>query len=127
MGNFGKLNYYMGRRAHVEGRTAVYPEVDFCKHPEAICSPDYDPSIKWVAGFFYHLNAVQPYNHDGWNYYDELIAYVDSGMNTNSFIDGVSGIVNRGCHNPDCGSGALHAKNERRKNFEDVLKAMGLK
>ena len=27
----GKLNYYMGFRAAGEGRSALYPEIDFCK------------------------------------------------------------------------------------------------
>ena len=38
--------------------------------------------------------------------------WVDNGMNTGdaSFINGASGIVNRGCHNPpNCGTGELHA------------------
>jgi hypothetical protein len=38
--------------------------------------------------------------------------WVDNGMNTgdSSFINGASGIVNRGCHNPpNCGTGELHA------------------
>ena len=27
----GKLNYYLGSRAADEGRTALYPNIDFCK------------------------------------------------------------------------------------------------
>merc|ERR1719277_1857554 len=31
--NFGKLNYYMGKRGHTEGRSVLYPAIDFCKNP----------------------------------------------------------------------------------------------
>jgi hypothetical protein len=127
--NFGKLNYYMGARAAREGRDALFPGVDFCKNPGAICDGSGPPELKWVAGFFYWLNSVQPYSKSDWKYMDELTRWVDGGMNMNdhSFIDGASGIVNRGCHNPPhCGTGELHAINERRQNFKAVLTAMGL-
>lgn len=127
--NFGKLNFFMGKRAADEGRTAVYPSIDFCKNPNSICDPSSPPELKWVAGMFYWLNAVQPYNSGGWNYITELKKWVDNGMKTTdkSFINGASGIVNRGCHNPpNCNTGELHAGTERAANFEKVLKAMGL-
>jgi len=126
--NFGKLNFYAGKRAKDEGREANYPHIDFCKNPGAICDPSSPPELKWVAGFFYWLNSVQPYDVRGWNYINELTAWVDNGMDLNdhSFIDAVSGIVNRGCHDPPCGTGALHAREERRKNFAEVMRAMHL-
>lgn len=31
--NFGKLNYFLGKRAADEGRESRYPDVDFCKDP----------------------------------------------------------------------------------------------
>mmetsp|Transcript_15457 Transcript_15457/g.22821 ORF Transcript_15457/g.22821 Transcript_15457/m.22821 type:complete len:150 (+) Transcript_15457:887-1336(+) len=101
--NFGKLNYYLGKRAAVEGRDVLYPSVDFCKRPDSVCDPNEDGSIKWVAGFFFHLNAVQNYDNGGWNYYEELKKYVNGGMTDTAFINGVSGSVNRGCHNPPNG------------------------
>lgn len=109
--NFGKLNFYMGARASREGRSSLYPKIDFCKNPGSICDPTSPPELKWVAGFFYWLNAVQPYSQGGWNYYAELKKWVDGGMNVNDagFINGASGIVNRGCHNPPhCKTGELH-------------------
>lgn len=125
--NFGKLNYYLGKRADVEGRDALYPAVDFCERPDSVCDPNEDASIKWVAGFFYHLNAVQKYDSAEWSYYEELKKYVDGGLTNNDFINGVSGIVNRGCHNPpNCGTGELHGGADRRNNFQTVLKAMKL-
>jgi predicted chitinase len=127
--NFGKLNYFMGKRAAQEGRSSIYPDIDFCKNPGAICEPDGPGELKWVAGFFYWLNAVQPYSSGGWNYMDELKKLVDGGMTQAdvSFINGASGIVNRGCHNPpNCGTGELHGGSARVNNFRKVLRAMGL-
>jgi len=46
------------------------------------------------------MESVQTYNERGWNYIAELRKYVAGGMTGNAFIDGVSGIVNRGCHDP---------------------------
>lgn len=46
------------------------------------------------------MESVQSYNNDGWDYLTELRTFVDKGMTDQSFIDGVSGIVSRGCHNP---------------------------
>eukprot|EP00929_Paragymnodinium_shiwhaense_P097023 TRINITY_DN587_c0_g2_i1.p1 TRINITY_DN587_c0_g2~~TRINITY_DN587_c0_g2_i1.p1 ORF type:complete len:537 (-),score=85.97 TRINITY_DN587_c0_g2_i1:404-2014(-) len=127
--NFGKLNYYLGKRAANEGRVSAYPQVDFCKNPGAICGPDGPSELKWVAGFFYWLNSVQPYSSGSWNYQAELKKWVDGGRKRgeNSFINGASGIVNRGCHNPpNCGTGELHGGAARIANFNKVLDAMGL-
>jgi hypothetical protein len=45
-------------------------------------------------------------------------------MTGNGFIDAVSGIVNRGCHNPPCGTGPLDGGMERADNFKKVLLAL---
>jgi len=126
--NFGKLNYYIGKRAADEGRSALYPSIDFCKNPGKICSQDGPKELKWIAGLFYWLNAVQPYEQGGWNYLAELKKWVDGGMNLadTSFINGASGIVNRGCHNPpNCGTGELHGGANRIAHFKTVLEAVG--
>jgi len=127
--NFGKLNYYIGKRAASEGRASLFPSIDFCKNPSAICEPGSPPELKWVAGFFYWLNAVQTYSKEGWTYQAELKKWVDGGMDLGDkgFINGASGIVNRGCHNPpNCGTGELHGGSARVENFRKVLTAMGL-
>lgn len=46
------------------------------------------------------MESVQSYNVDGWDFTTELRKFVEGGMTGTGFIDGVSGIVNRGCHNP---------------------------
>ena len=53
-----------------------------------------------LAGEFYWMESVQSYNEGGWDYTSELRKFVEGGMTGTGFIDGVSGIVNRGCHNP---------------------------
>jgi len=128
--NFGKLNYFAGKKAAERGAAALYPNVDFCKTPDVICSPEY-PSLRWFAGFFYWLNDVQPYDSRGARYMDTLTAWVDSGANPAdySLVDMASGIVNRGCHDAPlegqggvdiCGNGEVHAWEQRRQNFQHI-------
>jgi len=130
--NFGKLNYFLGKRAHQEGRDSAYPNIDFCKQPDAICASTEHPELKWIAGLFYWAESVQVYGErgEGWNYTEELKKFVDGGLQNadsdSGFIHAVSGIVNRGCHSPPCGSGALDGGADRAKNFKAVLTAMGL-
>jgi len=122
--NFGKLNYYMGARAQSRGEAARFPDIDFCRDPQAICSSTRYPELKWIAGLFFWMNSVQSYKHEEWAYEDQLRAFVDGGMNSNSFIDGISGIVNRGCHS-NCPTGPVLKMEQRRSNFYTVLQAMG--
>ena len=124
MCNFGKLNYYLGKRAFLEGRDSRYPDIDFCRDPEIICKSEEHKELKWIAGFFYWVDQVQPYNTGGWNYLAELKHFVDGGMTGDAFINSVSGIVNRGCHNPPCGTGDLDGGPERAENFFRILKAL---
>lgn len=46
------------------------------------------------------MESVQKYDVEGWNYMERLEEFVDGGFSDPSFINAVSGIVNRGCHNP---------------------------
>ncbi|KAL3788522.1 hypothetical protein HJC23_006560 [Cyclotella cryptica] len=124
--NFGKLNYYLGARAAKEGRDAPYPKLDFCKDPEIICSSEENKELKWIAGMFYWMESVQKYDSGGWNYMDELKAFVNGGFSDPGFINAVSGIVNRGCHNPPCGTGAVDGGPERSNNFQKALSIFGL-
>jgi Chitin binding Peritrophin-A domain len=122
--NYGRLNYYFGKRAHDEGRNSRYPTLDFCKTPDAICSSEELPELKWIAGMFYWIDSVQAYEADGWNYITELHNFVDGGLQDDAFIHAVSGIVNRGCHNPPCASGDIDGGPERVQNFQKVLAAL---
>ena len=68
--------------------------------PGIICSSEEHQELKWIAGMFYWIESLQSYDERGWNYMEGLHAFVDGGMADNSFIDKVSGVVNRGCHDP---------------------------
>ena len=126
--NFGKLNYYLGARAAREGRGSLFPDIDFCRDPQAICSSTKYPQLKWVAGLFYFMTEVQPWNDTRFNYVSRVRAFVDGGMaaSDTSLIDAVSGIVNRGCPAASCSTGPVDGLADRRANFRTVLSAMGL-
>merc|ERR1711881_382349 len=128
--NFGKLNYFAGARAAREGREALFPDVDFCKRPDSICNSVEHPDLKWVAGLFFYAKEVQLYpTDDSWNfdYEAELKYFTDNGdINDRSFIDKVSGIVNRGCPSLNgCSAGPTHEAHKRAQNFQTVLRAFG--
>jgi predicted chitinase len=129
--NYGKMNYFSGKRAASDGRPALFPDVDFCKTPEQVCTSTKYPELKWFSGLFYWINAVQDYDDGKYNYKAQLKDFVDSGFPNpgadTGFIRGVSGIVNRGCADPpNCGTGPLDGGAERAENFQKVLKAMKL-
>lgn len=125
--NYGKLNYFMGRRAYEEGRPALYPEIDFCKFPQGICSSDdtYSGELQWMVGFFEWADRIQTYDVNGWNYIKQLKAFTDGGYKDFSFVDAVSGIVNLGCHDPPCPGFSTavdpHNKRERNDTFQRLL------
>lgn len=130
--NFGILNHHLGR-THLDPAKflppaqVLYPDIDFCEDPEVICRSTEHPELKWIAGLFYWMSSVEAYDQGGWRYLDQLRAYVAGGMTDDGFIDAVSGIVNRGCHNPPCATGPVDGGDERRQNFHKVLEVMGLK
>jgi len=70
---------------------------------------------------FYWVESLQSYEKNGWTYMEELHKFVDGGMSDTSFINAVSGIVNRGCHDPPCGTGPVDGLHERAGNFHKVL------
>jgi predicted chitinase len=129
--NFGTLNHFLGAthldpNSHGRPAQVLYPDIDFCADPEVICSSTEHPELKWIAGLFYWMSSVQTYEADGWNYLDNLRAYVDGGLTGTALIDAASSIVNRGCHTGNCETGAVDGTEVRRANFEKVLVAMGL-
>merc|ERR1712072_1555454 len=119
-----------GARAAREGRESLFPTVDFCKRPDSICNSTEHPDLKWVAGLFFYSKEVQLYpTDDAWRFdYDaELKYFTDAGdINDRSFIDKVSGIVNRGCPSLNgCSAGPTHEAHKRAENFKTVLRAFG--
>jgi hypothetical protein len=53
-----------------------------------------------------------------------LKAFVDGGMSDSTFIDAISGIVNRGCPKSSCPAGEVDGIADRRANFQQVLKVL---
>ena len=100
--NFGKLNKKLGEGA---GGNALYPQIDFCKNPQAVC--DGPNELKWVAGIFFWVSDPQNYDNDGFNYKDGVNKFVQMGcaddpdkQGCDFLFEYASGIVNRGCHDP---------------------------
>ena len=122
----GKLNYYLGKKAFDEGRSSArYKEVDFCKDPSAICRGHYEDNemnaeIRWLMGMLYWINKVQSYKQNGWNYLVNLHNFVDGGMVDTDFMDDVSRIVTRGCHD-EGGCGHPVSSVERKERFDKVM------
>jgi hypothetical protein len=69
---FGRLNHAIGKRAAMDGRPSLYPDIDFCKNPEAICSSQHSNELQWVVGMFHWTKTVQTYNENGWSFMDNL-------------------------------------------------------
>lgn len=129
--NFGVLNHHLGR-GHLDPARfprpaeVLYPDVDFCRDPGAICASPAHPELKWIAGLLYWMSSVEGYEADGYRYRAAVRTFVEGGLRDSAFIDSVSGIVNRGCHAPPCATGPVDGLEERRANFGRVLAAMGL-
>jgi len=117
----------------------LYADMDLCSNPELICSSTEHKEIKWIAGLFFWMNSVQAYQgsgkYAGWNYKTELKKYVDSDFGKNnyqplnniSFINSISGIVNRGCPDSKCpDTGDVHGKVQRVNNFKKAMKGLGV-
>ena len=129
---YGKLNYFLGKRAHDEGRPSLYPDIDFCANPQAVCSERVRrPDLPWIAGLFRWVTEVQPYDSDGFDYVTRLRDFVDGGLVDGSFPLAVSGIVAEGCHAPPCAGGSGRAGDrpfdgsDRAATFARALRLFG--
>jgi len=123
---YGKLNYHLGKRAHDEGRPSMYPDVDFCRDPQAVCSHEKYPDLKWIAGMFRWITEVQTYDQGDFNYMNRLIRFVDGGLQDWTFVHGMSGIVTQGCHEPPCIEGVEFDGADRMATFKKTLRLLGL-
>ena len=122
--NIGKLNYYLGKRAHDERGEGLFRKIDFCKQPGATCEMGTE-DIRWIVGMFEWIERVQNYQ-GGWNYMANLRRFVRDGLKDDSFIDTVSSIFVRGCHTEKdgCSGSKVTKKERRRENFYWVLEAL---
>ncbi|KAL7531969.1 hypothetical protein ACHAXR_004339 [Thalassiosira sp. AJA248-18] len=126
VGNIGKLNYYLGKRAYDERGEGKFPGIDFCLNPEATCaSEEGTEELRWITGLFEWIERVQGYPE--WSYIDNLEKFVDGGMKDETFFETVSSIFTRGCHLRDCSySLGVTMKEKRKENFKKVLELLGL-
>ncbi len=120
--NIGKLNYYLGKRGADIGNNTLYPTVDFCRFPEAPCAGSNSEELRWIVAFFEWAERVQRYLSPNWQFDEKLIEFVDNGMvDDNSFIDSVSRILSRGCHEYDCSEFEVRMLDRRRSNFYLII------
>ena len=56
----------------MDGRPSLYPDVDFCKNPESVCSSQHSNELQWVVGMYHWTKVIQPYNENGWSFMDNL-------------------------------------------------------
>lgn len=118
----GRLDYYLGKRATVEGFFSRYPDINFCSTPNAICDDaDRTRELRWVLGLFEWADRVQSYNDSGWNYMQELQKFYDGGMVGDEFIFHVINILTRGCHNGLCAENDIRFREKRRDNFRKII------
>ena len=112
------------------------PYFNLCKTPELICNTDKFPELKWVAGFNYWLESVQTSQKDDsldWKGFKAMLEAADNSVKGHqsktdptsdfkAFVDGCSGLVNRGCPSRDsCPSGAVDHADFRLACSQKVL------
>jgi hypothetical protein len=124
---YGKLNHFLGKKSADEGRPSMFPDVDFCLDPGAVCSNQKYPNMKWITGLFRWVMDIQTYYAEDFDYINELIRFVDGGFSDWSFIHRVSGIVTQGCHKPPCLDGAQFDGALRKDMFVKTLQIFGLR
>eukprot|EP00804_Cyclotella_cryptica_P021002 CCRYP_009303-RD/>CCRYP_009303-RD protein AED:0.09 eAED:0.09 QI:102/0.93/0.93/1/0.8/0.62/16/340/1751 len=113
---YGKLNYYLGSKGAAERRKAMYPDIDFCRNPGAICSDRRAPELRWVTGMFYWANQIQR-NRGDIDYLGILKDYVNGGdFEDSSFIDVLNSAL----------GGSPNVIANRTHAFFEALKAFGL-
>jgi hypothetical protein len=124
----GKLDKFIGQGA-VERGVYVYPDINFCSNPEAICNDRRTNELRWVLGMLEWSDRVQSYSNidGGWTYVNELKRFVDGGMIDETFFDGVINILKRNCHDDSCPNRwVLDEENDvlqsnRRINFRRII------
>ncbi|KAL3758302.1 hypothetical protein ACHAWU_004267 [Discostella pseudostelligera] len=120
--NIGKLNYYLGKKGADLGNNTLYPTVDFCRFPEAPCAGTYTQELRWIVALFEWAERVQRYTSPNeWQFDEKLIEFVDNGMIDDTFIDSVSRILSRGCHEYGCSELEARMLERRRSNFYLII------
>jgi len=122
--NLAKINFFLGKGGADIGRSTLYPTINFCQNPEVTCTSTdgVGERLRWDTAFFEWSERIQRYEVDGWTFRDQVMHYVDTGMTSDSFIDGVSRILTIGCHEIGC-SNVTEARllDKRRTYFEMIV------
>jgi len=118
---YGKLNYYLGKRAAESRRPSIYPDIDFCRNPSAICTdPERGPELRWLTGMFYWAHTIQRNRYN--DYLTILQQYVDTNVvsgnfkEDTSFMDTLNEIL----------GGSPDDISNRTSTFEIALEVFGL-
>ena len=115
--SYGKLNHYLGAKAAAEGRPSIYPDINFCTNPGAICSDKRSDELRWVTGMFHWSTSVQKKRARDSPYLESLQTFVDEGNFTaTAFIDGVNYML----------GGSDDDAVKRSEKFFDALRAFDL-
>ena len=85
--------------------------------------------MRWITGLFDWIYRVQSYEADGWSYMKALRKYVDNGFVDDDgerypFIDTVSSVFVRDCHDIKCSNLPVPKRDLRRSNFDKVMEIM---
>ncbi|EJK72608.1 hypothetical protein THAOC_05842 [Thalassiosira oceanica] len=114
-----KLANTAGRTDNAGGaefeRTTKYPDIDFCRFPESICTSIYGSELRWLTGLFEWSERVQRYETEFWNYRGKLETFVKNGFRGRSFVDSISRILVKGCHLENCAESEARMLGLRRQ------------
>ena len=81
--------------------------------------------LRWLMGMMYWINTVQTYDQDGWSYLEKLKCFTDGSGIDAEFLEQVSRIVTRGCHDQSsCGYAV--STDERHSKFKKILHYFGV-
>ena len=119
--NIGKINYYLGSKAALDGRSSLYPDTDFCKFPEATCSSNFSEEMRWTVAMFEWANRIQGYESSSWTYEKQLRKFVNGGMIDDSFIMTVGRVLSNDCHQIACSTNEVRMADQRKENFYLIL------
>jgi hypothetical protein len=114
--SYGKLNHWIGAKATAEKRKNLYPDIDFCKNPGAICTDKRSPELQWITGVFHWVQTVQRSRGDI-QYFQTLKAFVDRGDYADkTFINMVNTLL----------GGTAEDSSKRSDTFFNILRAFNM-
>ena len=138
--SMGKFNFFFGSKAAQDGRSARYPNVNFCTDPEMVCSADSPKSreMRWVLAMFEWVDRVQNHNihgNHGWDYTERTVHFLENfsksdfiDMEDTHYIDEVGSVLDQGCPDAPCDTRHprfVYKAQTRKANYATVSRAIG--